>query len=215
MPADEREEWLNHLDAGRRTPNMKAAFFLAAASNDFFGYPDSVQATLNSITGEKNHVFAPNANHKIPVPGGSTFDNKPAVPFTPTPFQPYPTPSGGKANWLAMEAPYFEFYLKGIGHPFPKVNVQKTGDPHLARFDINAPLPLTEVKVYWAKASPTVSTQEDVKKREWLELPTRKTAETSYEANLPAEAADWFALVTDERPVTVSGDLVHLATPAK
>ena len=215
MPADEREEWLNHLDAGRRTPNMKAAFFLAAASNDFFGYPDSVQATLNSITGEKNHVFAPNANHKIPVPGGSTFDNKPAVPFTPTPFQPYPTPSGGKANWLAMEVPYFEFYLKGIGYPFPKVNVQKTGDPHLARFDINAPLPLTEVKVYWAKASPAVSTQEDVKKREWLALPTRKTAETSYEANLPAEAADWFALVTDERPVTVSGDMVHLATPAK
>jgi len=46
-------------------------------------------------------------------------------------------------------------------------------------------------------------------------LPARKTAETSYEANLPAETADWFALVTDDRPVTVSSDMVHIVTPAK
>lgn len=215
MPEDVREEWLNRLDAGRRAPNMKAAYFLAAASNDFFGYPDSVQMTLNAVPGEKNHVFAPNANHKIPVPGGSVFDNKPPAPFTPTAFQPYPTPSGSKANWLAMEVPYFDYYLKGIGQPFPKVNVQKTGDPHLARFSIVAPRSLTKVEVYWAKATPAVLTQEDVKKREWLALPARKTAETSYEANLPAETADWFALVTDDRPVTVSSDMVHIVTPAK
>ena len=213
MPEDEREEWLNHLDAGRRAPNMKAAFFLAAASNDFFGYPDAVQMTLNAIPGEKNHVFAPNANHKIPLPGGTVFDNKPAAPFTPTAFQPYPTPTGGKANWLAMEVPYFDFYLKGIGQPFPKVNVQKTDDPHLARFGITAPRPLTKVEVYWAKATPAVLTQDDVKKRQWLALPAQKTPETSYEAKLPAEAVDWFAVVSDDRPVTVSSDLVHLATP--
>jgi dienelactone hydrolase len=210
MSAEEREEWLSHLDAGRRATNMKAAFFLAAASNDFFGYPNCVQATLDAIPGEKNHVFAPNANHKIPVPGGGIFDNKPAAPFTPSAFQPYPTPSGGKANWLAMEVPYFDFYLKGIGQPFPKVSVQQTADPHGARFGINAPRPITKVEVYWAKAAPAVLTQDDVKKREWLALPTRKTAETSYEATLPAEAAEWFALVTDDRPVTVSSDLVRL-----
>lgn len=215
MSDDERVEWLNHLDAGRRAPNMKAAFFLAAASNDFFGYPESVQATLDAIPGEKNHVFAPNANHKIPVPGGSIFDNKPAAPFTPTVFQPYPTPTGSKANWLAMEVPYVDFYLRGIGQPFPKVRVQKSGDPRLARFGVIAPNPLTKVEVCWSKATPVVVTQDEVKKREWLALPARKTAEASYEATLPAETADWFALVTDDRPVTVSSDMLHIAATAK
>lgn len=207
----ERERWLNHLDAGRRVPDMKAAFFLAAASNDFFGWPRAAQATLDAIPGEKNHLFAPNANHKIPVPGGSVFDNKPAAPFTPTAFQPYPTPTGGKANWIAMEVPYFDYHLKGLGQPFPKVSVQGTGDPHLARFGITAPHPLTKVEVYWAKATPEVLTEDDVKKREWLALPATKTGET-YEAQLPAEAADWFALISDDRPVTVSSDLIQIAT---
>ncbi|MEI6712601.1 MAG: acetylxylan esterase [Verrucomicrobiota bacterium] len=210
MPEEERVEWLNHLDAGRRVPNMKASFFLAAASNDFFGYPNSVQATLDAIPSEKNHLFAPNANHKISVPGGSVFEKKSEAPFTPTAFQPYPTPTGGKANWIAMEVPYFEFYLKDLGQPFPKVGVQKTGNPHLARFSITAPHPLTKVEVYWSKATPPALTQDDVKKREWIALPAQKADGTSYEAELPAEAADWFALVTDDRPVSVSSDLIHI-----
>ncbi len=215
MPADNREEWLNYLDAGRRVPNMKAAFFLAAASNDFFGYPESVQMTLNAIPGEKNHVFAPNANHKIPVPGGSVFDNKPVAPFIPTAFQPYPTPSGGKANWLAMEVPYFDFHLKGVGHAFPKVSLEKTDDAYVARFGVNASRPLTKVEVYWSKAAPAVPTQDDIKKREWFALPARKTAETSFEAELPVDTADWFALVSDDTPVTVSSDMVHIATSTR
>ena len=39
MPDDERERWLRHLDAGRRAPNMKAAYFVAGATNDFFYWP--------------------------------------------------------------------------------------------------------------------------------------------------------------------------------
>jgi hypothetical protein len=58
-------------------------------------------------------------------------------------------------------------------------------------------------------------TEDDVKKREWLALPATKTGETYYEAQLPAEAADWFALVSDDRPVTVSSDMVHITAPAK
>ncbi len=207
ISAEERDRWLLHLDAGRRVPNMKAAYFLAAASNDFFGYATAVQATLDAIPGEKNHVFAPNANHKIPVPGGSSFDKKPAKPFTPTPFQPFPTPEGLKANWLAMEVPYFDYYLKGIGKPFPTVAVEKTGDPLLAKFSVTAPCPLTKVEVYWAKTNP------DAKVREWLALPAAKTGDNLYEAKLPAEAADWFALVSDDRPVTVSGRLTVVTTP--
>jgi hypothetical protein len=189
---------------------MKAAFFLAAAANDFFGWPRAAQATLDAIPGEKNQVFAPNANHQIPLPGGSVFDNKPAAPFTPTAFQPYPTPHGSKANWLAMEVPYFDYYLKGIGEPFPKVSVQKTGDSHLARFSIAAPHPLTKVEVYWAKATPAILSADDVKNREWLALPATKTGNTSYEAQLPAEAADWFAVASDDRPVSVSSDMISI-----
>ncbi len=204
IPDAERDKWLAILDPGRRVPNMKAAYFLAAATNDFFGYLSSAQATLDAIPGEKNHLFAPNANHKIPVPGGSVFDNKQEPPFTPTPFQPYPTPSGQNANWLAMEVPYFDYYLKGIGKPLPKVKIEKASDPLLAKLRIDAPLPLTSVQVYWAKEST------DPKTREWIALPATANSTGIYEAKLPADAADWFALVSDDRPVTVSSDLVRV-----
>ena len=204
MPAEERERWLRQLDAGRRAPGIKAAFFLAGAANDFFYWPRAVQATLDAIPGEKNHLYAPNANHKVPLPGGTVFPNRPAVPFKPTPFQPFPTPGGSKANWLAMEVPFFDYHLKGVGQPLPKVGVRKAGDPLLARFRVEAPRPLAKVEVYWAKTNP------DVMKREWLALPAAKTGDEVYEAKLPAEAADWFAVVSDERPVTVSSDLVHV-----
>ncbi len=209
LPPEERERWLKYLDPGRRAPGMKAAFFHAAASNDFFGWPWAVQATLDAIPGEKNHVYAPNANHKIPLPGGSVFDSKP-VPFTPTPFQPYPTPSGNKANWVAMEVPYFDYYLKGIGKPFPKVRIENDADSHLARFSIVAPHTLTKVEVYWAKATPAVLKSDDVLKREWIALPATKTADNFYEAKLPAEAAEWFAVASDDRPVSVSSDLISI-----
>jgi hypothetical protein len=146
------------------------------------------------------------------------FPKQAVEPFKPTPFQPVPTPSGSKANWLAMEVPYFDFYLKGIGEPLPKVSVEKTGDPLLARISITAPHPLTKVDVYWAKANP------DVMKREWLAVAGAKVGENVYEARLPAEAADWFALASDDRPVlspsngpvTVSSDLMPVvAAPDK
>ena len=210
MPAEERERWLQHLDAGRRAPGIKAAFFHAAAANDFFGWPQAVQATLDAIPGERNHVFAPNANHKIPLPGGSVFETKAAPVFTPTAFQPYPTPSGSKANWLAMEVPYFDYHLRNQGEPFPKVSVQKSGDPKLARFSINTPRPITKAEIYWARATPADPTVEDVKSREWVALPANKVKEGLYEAALPLDAADWFAVVSDDRPVSVSGDLITI-----
>jgi len=202
MSAEQRDRWLRDLDAGRRAPGIKAAFFISGAANDFFYWPRAVQATLDAIPGEKNHLYAPNANHKAPLPGGSVF-GKPE-PFTPTAFQPYPTPSGSKANWLAMEVPFFEYYLKDIGQPLPKVHVQRASDPLLARLSITAPHPLTKVEVYWAKANP------DVMKREWLAIPATGTGDL-YEAKLPPEAADWFAVVSDDRPVTVSSDLMSVA----
>ncbi len=205
MSDKERDLWLRDLDPGRRAPGMKCAFFLAGATNDFFYYPQAVQATLDAIPGNKNHLYAPNANHKVPLPGGTVFPStKNDPPFKATAFQPYPTPSGSKANWLAMEVPWFDYYLNGKGEPLPKVSVQPATDPHLARVAIPAPPhPLTKVEIWWAKTNP------DVMKREWLALPAVQSGET-YEAKLPADAADWFAVASDDRPETVSSDLVHV-----
>ena len=210
LPAEEKARWLAQLDAGRRAPQMKAAYFLAAASDDFFGWIRAAQATLDAIPGEKNHAIAPNANHKSPYHGGSTYDVNPPKNFTPTPFQPMPTAAGNHSNWLAMEVPYFEYYLKGLGKPFPKVLVAPGADLHTARFSINAPCPITKAEVYWAPATPAVMKKDDEIKRVWTAVSAAKNGE-AYEANLPAEAYEWFALVSDDRPVTVSSDLTSVA----
>lgn len=211
MPEPERAVWLIYLDAGRRAPNIKAAFFIAGAANDFFFRPLAVQATLDAIPGEKNHLFAPNANHKAPLPGGTVFNEPPAKEFKPTAFQPIPTPTGGKANWLAMEVPYFDYYLKDKGTRLPVVTVEKSQEPLTARFSISAPQPITKVEVYWSAPST------DWMKRPWLALPATQAADGHYEAKLPAEAAqgaDWFVVASDDRPVTVSSDYVHLEPSA-
>ena len=207
MPPEERESWMKCLDAGRRAPNIRAAFFTAGAANDFFFWPPAVQATLDAIPGEKNHLFAPNANHKVPLPGGTVFPKASDEPFTPTPFQPFPTPSGSKANWLGMEVPYFDFYLKGIGKPLPVVTLLKSDNPLLARFKISAPVPITKADVFWSAENP------DWMKRQWIATPAAKTDDGTYEATLPPEAAQgahWFVVASDERPVTVSSDLVTI-----
>jgi hypothetical protein len=202
---------MKYLDAGRRAPGIRAAFFTAGAANDFFFWPPAVQATLDVIPGEKNHLFAPNSNHKVPLPGGTVFPKASTEPFAPTPFQPFPTPSGSKANWLAMEVPYFDYYLNGVGDPLPVVTVTKGGDPLVPHFSITAPVPLAKVEVFWSAENP------DWMKRTWESVPAKKTGEGDYEAKLPAEAAQgahWFVVASDERPVTVSSDLMQIPSPA-
>jgi dienelactone hydrolase len=212
---EERERWLRCLDAGRRAQKMKAAYFLAAASNDFFGWPRSAQATLNAIPGEKNHLFAPNANHSMQIPGGSTYDINPAtnavaVKFTSTAFQPLPTPMGQKGNWIGMEIPYFDYYLKGIGQPFPKVWVEAPSDPMKVRFRVMSPCPIQKAEIYWAGVMPADPKADDVKKRVWTPLPVVDKGNGVFEAKLPLEADEWFALVSDSRPVTVSSDMIRI-----
>jgi dienelactone hydrolase len=204
LPEDKRQMWMNTLDAGRRAPKMKAAYFLASATNDFFGWPQAGQATIDAIPGNKNHVFAANDNHHANVPGGTVFETAPSAPFVPTPFQPFPTPTGAKANWLAMEVPYFEYHLKGIGQPFPIVTVEKATDLRAFRFRVASTRPITKATVYWA------APDHDVLKRVWTPVPATKASDGSYTADIPANATDWYALVSDDRPVSVSSNMVHV-----
>ncbi len=201
MPDDDRTRWLKYLDAGRRAPNIKAAFFIAGAADDFFFWPPGVQATLDAIPGQKNHLFSPNETHKVSLPGGTVFPKPPAD-------RPVPLPFGSKANWLAMEVPYFEYYLNGVGKPLPKVMVEKSDDPRVARFAVEAPLSITKSAVWW-----TSSGEANWTKRKWLSVETNVVGENRLEASLPAEVtagADWFAVVSDDRPVTVSSKLMHI-----
>ncbi|NDP21065.1 MAG: hypothetical protein GZ091_08295 [Paludibacter sp.] len=203
MSETERKQWLKYLDAGRRANNIKAAFFIAGAANDFFYWPKAVQKTLDVITAEKNHVYAPNVTHKIPLPGGSVFEVKPATTFTPTAFQPYPTPSGSGANWLAMEVPYMDFYLKGVGKPFPKVIVNKTEDAQIANFTIETSVAISKVEVYWSINCPEPT------KCLWNAIIPVEIGVNKYQVKLPDDAAEWFVVASDERPVSVSSDLMY------
>ncbi|MCI0491910.1 MAG: hypothetical protein L0Z07_03120, partial [Planctomycetes bacterium] len=66
--------------------------------------------------------------------------------------------------------------------------------------------------VYWSADAP------DWEKRKWVALPATKADDETYEAQLPPEAAGgahWFALVSDDRPVTVSGRLVGIVGTPK
>jgi len=65
--------------------------------------------------------------------------------------------------------------------------------------------PLTKAEVYWAKAYPPEAASDPV-------LLNKSVLEREWTA-LPAEAADCFALISDNRPVTVSSVLIHIATP--
>ncbi len=206
MTPEERIRWLRDLDPGRRAPDMKAAFFLAGATNDFFGWPEAVQATLDAIPGEKNHFYAPNSNHKALIPGGTGFQGVKHDPRQPQLI-------GARANWLAMEVPYFDYHLKGIGKPLPKVILAKSTDSRLARFTVDAPHPVVKAELYWAApfAGETLKDPallaKAVVERKWRSVPATKQ-DDAYEAAIPAEAAQWFILVSDDRPVSVSSEMI-------
>lgn len=209
MSDAEKATWLRDLDAGRRAPGIQADFFLVGATNDFFFWPRAVQATLDAIPGHKNHLYSPNSNHQALPPGGTVFPPTHAEPFKPTAFQSFPTPSGNKANWLAMEVPYFDFLLKGEGEPFPKVTLIPSPDPLVPRFSITAPRKLTQVQVWWSVPN------DDWMGRKWLAIPARTKGDGLYEASIPPDFAgdgtDWFVVASDDRPVSVSSDLVRVA----
>lgn len=188
LPPAERETWLKYIDAGRLAKNIKAAYFIDAPTNDGHFWPPAVSATLAEIPGEKNQLITPNEGHKATVPGG-TMDS-----------------DGG--SWLKMEIAYFDYYLKGKGFPLPVVAAvgqpekQADGKQIRVHFEIKAPVPLTSVKVFCNSEN-----EPEWPKRKWVEVIPKEDGKLKYKADLPADGpADlyWFAMVSDERPVSVS-----------
>ena len=192
IPAIERDKWLRYLDAGRRTPQIKAQYFLATSTNHPYFWLPSALATLNSIKSARNQVFAPNATTDIPVPGG-----------TASPGQPSPT-------WTAMEKSFFANLLKGKGSPFPVVTIlpdsKIEADIVRPRFRVEGAV--TEVTAYYSRSN------EPTGKRQWNKAIVAAIGKDIYEAIIPIaaarEGADWFANVSSLHPATVSSLIVKV-----
>ncbi len=183
LPEELRATWVRELDAATYAPHITAPYFIAAPCNDSFFFPPAVMATLADIRSPKQCVFIPNADHKTAFPGGAD--------------------KGGSANWAGMEVDYFDFYLKGKGSPLPTVTVTQAAPDAKAtvRFRVTSATPLQKVAVYTAPADGPW------KQKVWTELPAKALGGEGYEAVLPAEIAQggfWFAMATDQRPVSVS-----------
>ncbi|MBO9152394.1 alpha/beta hydrolase family protein [Chitinophaga sp. GCM10012297] len=171
LPEADRKTWLQYFDAGRRAKNIKAPFFMEAASNDTYFWPEAVMATLGRIKGEKNLVWGPNINHKQ-IPGG------------------------GK-----MQELYFDYYLKGKGQPFGKVEA-KPGKKHVT-ITVRMPKGITVDSVMLYCAAPSADWQH----KKWTAVPAQKSGK-KYVAEIPAGSDHWFAYVGDSRGVALAS-LMH------
>jgi cephalosporin-C deacetylase-like acetyl esterase len=194
MPPAERELWLRHLDAGRWAAKIKTPFFVAAAANDRFFYPPAVQATLHEMKGKTNQLFAPNANHQIPVAGGMG-------------------KKGSHTGWLQMEQTYFDYYLKGKGDRLPIITqirkpLKTTNENTIpVTFVAKGEIPIATAQLFYSKADTTWPD------RKWEMITAKPVGKNKFEAVLPKavwEAGiDWFVSVSDQRPVTVSSYIYH------
>ncbi len=209
-------QWLAAFDAGRRAGNIKAHFYIAAASNDGFFMPPPVTKTYQAITHakSKNMQTSPNTSHQARTPGGSQNADGSYIP--------------GKRSFLKMEEAFFDYHLKGEGKPLPQIAV--AGDPTMMRdgsiniyFAVNADAGLKPEKPQLYYSLPT----EKWPQRKWLQLdpPAKLLKQTAtqgqYQVVLPKEIVDqeidWFLLVSNVEegcvPTTVSTVTHHLTEP--
>lgn len=196
LPAEEKKSWLNHIDAGRKCSGIKASYFIAAPTNDGHFWPPAVSATLNAISGEKNQLINPNENHRCNLIPGGTRKKDPT-------------------SWLAMEIPYFDYYLKGEGKPFPKVRVKKQTDKdgQYVFFTVEGPAKFDQPEVYY-----TMDTDEIWPKRTWRPAEVKDEGGNVYSALLPENISVdlyWFAMVSDARDITVSSQLQRINAVAQ
>ena len=187
LSQEARQCWLDHLDAGRRTEYITADCYYAAASNDTYFQPPAVMKTVNEIAGNTNQVFAPNNNHAVLIPGGTTGVD-----------------GAGSPAGCRMMPHYFNTVLKEQAEePFPKVTYGSTSlkdDGFHVKANITASetYPVTSATLYYSdKAAEWTN-------REWKAVPATISGNTA-SATIPKEALsvtnEFYMLVSDERPV--------------
>ena len=180
QPAD-RALWLETFDAGRRAPSITAPFFIAAAANDTYFRPPAIEQTLAAIPGETGLVYAPNAHHQLPVPGGTN-------------MRP--------GDFLAET--WFARHLLGAGSAFPSIEWESTSRPGAVAFRVTGPRPPLAASLWYSRPDPLGSWPD----RRWIEVPANARGGGRYEVLLPPDAqttgAAWFVLASDDRPVSTS-----------
>ncbi len=180
QPAD-RALWLETFDAGRRAPSITAPLFIAAAANDTYFRPPAIEQTLAAIPGETGLVFAPNAHHQLPVPGGTS-------------MRP--------GDFLAEM--WFARHLLGSGSAFPSIEWEPTSRPDAVAFRVTGPRPPLAASLWYCRPDPLGSWPD----RRWIEVPAKARGIGRYEVMLPPDAqttgAAWFVLASDDRPVSIS-----------
>jgi cephalosporin-C deacetylase-like acetyl esterase len=189
MPSQYKSDWLTYLDAGRRAKDIMAPYFIEQATNDTYFWPEAVSATLNAITGTKNHVTMANLNHDI------------------------------LSSSAAMKQRYMNYYLKGVGSPFGTINITSSDmqlDGSL-KINMNVSLPvgvsLSSVKLYYS--APTLTWQT----RNWIELQATLVNGSSYQATLPAslvnKGVNYYANMIDTRQFQTSSAMYNTSTSLK
>ena len=179
MPADERENWLRDLDAGRRLNGVTCPIFLAAAVKDNYFYPPAVMATMNSLKADKGLLFAPIKSHSLE-----------GVP---------------EAKWQ-MQKIHFDYYLKGQGSPLPTATILSTfvrpDGSVTVIFHLSSAFPAIRGKLYYSPSGPAWPD------RVWIEVNAQPEADGNFSASLPEKAfeqkLDWYVTATDNRPASAS-----------
>ncbi|MEI9944477.1 MAG: dienelactone hydrolase family protein [Chitinophagaceae bacterium] len=182
LPDSVRSSWLKYFDAGRRSHQIKAAYFLEAASNDNFFWPEAVQSTLDAVPGTKNHVWDTNLNHK----------QQPAGP--------------------AMQQLYFDYYLKNQGQSFTKAKISgikaNPDSSILVTVKLKIPNSISVQSVLLYYSYPDTKWQD----RKWMPIKAEQAGKNKYIALIPASIAsrpiDYYAYITDDRSVSVCSDMI-------
>ena len=181
MQTSDRALWLETFDAGRRAPSIRAPFFIAAAANDTYFWPPAIEQTLAAIPGETRLVYAPNADHQLPVPGGTNM----------------------RPGDLLAET-WFARHLQGSGSDFPTIEWETTPRPGAVAFHVTSTRPLLAASLWYSRPDPRGAWPD----RRWIEVPANDRGGGRFEVQLPPDAqtigAAWFALVSDDRPVSTS-----------
>jgi dienelactone hydrolase len=183
----EQAAWSGSLDAKNFAPHITAQFFEASATDDVFFWMPAVAATYDDIHAPKGIVFSPNTSHWMTIPGGG---------------EKAPGPLHDNA-WMDEQPIFFDYLLKGQGQPFPSLRDVSAGPgdgkTRHVRFIVRGAVGDATAHVYYT--APGLPWP----KRVWTEVPATLAGDR-YEAEIPVDT-DWFASVSDSRPVTVSSPM--------
>lgn len=195
MPEEERERWLAAFDPGRMAGNISADYMILQASNDWFFWPPSIEASLDNIPAEgpgerKNWLFAPNDYHAIRYPGGTSSSAR----------------VDHRQHRTFMEVRFMDWRLKGEGAAFPTARAEgdtvREGDSVRVRFRVDSELPISSATVYWSGG------EMPWRMRWWEPVPAQEIEAGVYEAQMPVRHAgkrlDWVGVISDEGDATVS-----------